>query len=200
MTSHGRRVIAVIVAATTMLSAAGCSSDRQLAGAQIDPPPDVSAIELPELTADDQMAHLMPVDSDLLLVYFGYTSCPDFCPRTMADLASAVQRLDDPTRVSAAMVTIDPARDLDHLDTYVRAFFDNGRAFGTDDPAALTAAANAFGVTYSVTTEPGSEPVVSHTTSAYVVDRDGRLILTWPYGTTVSDIELDLKQLLDGTR
>jgi protein SCO1 len=69
-------------------------------------------------------------DGEVLLVYFGYTSCPDICPTTMADIRLALEAChrDLAERVSVAMVTVDPERDTTEVLTgYLGYFFDRGR-------------------------------------------------------------------------
>ena len=144
----------------------------------------------------------------LLLVYFGYTNCPDFCPTTMSDVKLARARLDEPERVSVAMVTVDPDRDFvvdpercaDEivLACYVTSFVDDAHALGTDDPALLSAAAAPFGAAYNVT-QNGDEVQVDHTTSLYAVDDAGRLVLTWQFGVSIDDLASDMEQLLEET-
>jgi protein SCO1/2 len=132
-------------------------------------------------------------------MYFGYTHCPDVCPTTMADIGQALRRMDpqDAARVSVAMATVDPDRDLDTLPDYVRSFVPDGHALGTADADALRAAAGPFGVTYSVETGADGEIDVSHSTQSYVVDDTGHLVLTWTFGTKADDLAADLTQLLD---
>ena len=129
----------------------------------------------------------------ILLVYFGYTNCPDFCPNTMANIKLARQQLDDPAQVEMAMVTVDPGRDLDTLASYVTGFIPDGHALGTDDDdAALARAASAFGVSYDVSTDASGETEVAHTTLLYAVDDDGQVVLAWPFGVSIDDLAADI--------
>lgn len=197
LANRARGVLVSGVLASTALASA-CGGTREYSGARLTPdPPVVATVELPELTNDGVPRPLTASPGHLQLVYFGYTSCPDFCPRTMSDLAAARNRVKRPELIEVAMVTIDPGRDLDNLAEYVHAFFPDGRAFGTDDPNLLANAAAPFGVAYSVTADaddPDASPVVSHTTSVFAVDDAGRLVLTWPYGTPIEDLTADLDQ------
>lgn len=132
-------------------------------------------------------------------MYFGYTSCPDVCPTTLADTRTALERLGDgPGRVNLAMATIDPDRDTDDvLSSYVRSFIPDAHALRTTDEAALRAAADVFGVSYSVTENADGETDVSHTGSLYAVDDQGNLLVSWPFGVTIDDLARDLEILLD---
>ena len=131
-------------------------------------------------------------------MYFGYTSCPDVCPTTMADLRVAVESLGaDAERVEVAMATIDPDRDSgEALTSYVQTFVEDGHALRTADDDLLRSATDAFGADYSVTEAEDGEIEVTHTGSVYVVDDAGRMLVQWPFGTSAGDIENDLRTLL----
>ena len=140
---------------------------------------------------------------DLRLVYFGYTSCPDICPTTMSDLSVAIGDLPaaDKGRVTVAMVTVDPDRDTPEvLREYLASFFEHPLPLRAADPAALEAAAQAFGVRYEVADhKPGSSDYeVSHSAVTYVVDDTGTVVVEWPFGFDSEQMTKDLKTLLEG--
>ncbi len=186
---------------TMALVASACGSDqpREFTGYRREPAPMVGDITLPDLTADDAAMALRADPGHLLVVYFGYTNCPDFCPTTLSDLRLATRRMDEDlaAKIDVAMVTVDPERDLSVLPAYITSFFDNGHALGTDDAAELAAAAAPFGVTYSVGEGDDGTVEVAHTTALYVVDDTGHLALTWQFGVTIDDLADDLTQLLE---
>jgi protein SCO1/2 len=139
----------------------------------------------------------------LLVVYFGYTNCPDFCPTTMTNVARAEADLgDDGSRIDVAMVTVDPERDTAVLADYVRSFVPDAHALATDDQAALQAVAGPFGVSYQVTTSPTGEVQVAHSSYLFAVNDQGKLVITWPVtadaSTTTSskDLTADMRVLL----
>jgi protein SCO1/2 len=188
-----------------LLTVAGCGEAHQLTGFQRQPLPAVGDVSLPDLTDDGRPFALRATPGDLLIVYFGYTNCPDFCPTTMSDVKLARARLDHPERISVAMVTVDPGRDLvtdpercadPVLACYVRSFIADGHALGTDDAAALSRAAAPFGAAYHVSTSADGEVAVEHTTFLYAVDDSGHLLLTWQFGVKIDDLTADLRQLL----
>ncbi len=134
----------------------------------------------------------------LLVVYFGYTNCPDICPTTMADLRTALGDVgEDAERIDVAMVTVDPDRDTDVLADYVRGFVPDGHAIATDDQQALRSVAEPFGVSYEVFTSPAGDVEVGHSSNLFVVDDTGTLVLTWSFGTSADELAGDLEQLLD---
>ena len=116
------------------VATAGCGGDRELVGLTRDPAPQVDAVTLPDVSRDGAPFELRAEPGGLLVVYFGYTNCPDICPTTMADLARALDDLgDDADRVDVAMVTVDPDRDTDVLADYVDDFVAGGHALATAD-------------------------------------------------------------------
>jgi protein SCO1/2 len=193
-----RRTAAALLLAFTLSACGG--EERELAGYRRDPAPEVGGLSLPDLS-DGGADFAFRADPDhLLIVYFGYTNCPDFCPTTLSDLRLATRRMDedDAARIDVAMVTIDPERDLAVLDEYVASFFEHGHALGTDDDDRLRAAAAPFGVGYSVERDADGEVTdVSHSTALYAVDDEGELTLTWQFGVPIDDLAADLSQLLD---
>jgi protein SCO1 len=191
-----RRAFAVAVA---VLALASCGSgDRELVGYTNEPAPQVDAVALPDVSEGGEPFTLRAQPGGLLVVYFGYTNCPDVCPTTMADVRAALRQLgDDAERVDVAMVTIDPDRDTAVLADYVRSFVDGGHALATDVADDLRAVANSFGVTYLVETNAAGEIDVVHTPFLYVVDDAGQLALTWQFGVPADDLAGDLEQLLE---
>ncbi|MET0458586.1 MAG: SCO family protein [Ilumatobacteraceae bacterium] len=178
------------------LTACG-GEDRELVGLTRDPAPQVDAVTLPDVSNGGEPFEFRAAEDGLLVVYFGYTNCPDVCPTTMADLRTALGDIgDDAARVDVAMVTIDPARDTPVLTDYVQSFVPDAHAVATADQAALQSVAGPFGVSYEVRTSPEGEVEVGHTSALFAVDDAGRLAITWTFPTPADDIAGDLRQLL----
>lgn len=173
-------------------------ADRPLSGAVRDPAPAVDETTLPSLSRPGTETEFRAGRDGLLLVYFGFTNCPDVCPTTLADLTVALRKLPDELaeRVDTVMVTVDPARDLDVLTDYVRSFIPDADAAGTDDAELLAAAAEPFGARYDVRTLDDGAVEVDHTPFLYAVDDEGRLALTWQFGASSDDMAADMLQLL----
>ena len=179
----------------------GSVGDGDLAGYVREPAPVVGGFELPDLSNGGEPFALRAEPGELLVVYFGYTNCPDFCPTTLSDVRLARRELDDPSAVDVAMITIDPDRDLPVLAEYIGGFFpDDGHALGTDDPSLLARVAAPFGTSYEVATNAEGEVEVGHRTDLYAVDDEGRIALTWPFGVTKDALAADFEHLLDGDR
>lgn len=184
------RRLAVAVGLAALALAACGGGEHEFAGYALEPAPQVGAVTLPDLAAGGADFTMRAPDDGLLLVYFGYTNCPMECPTTLGDAALVIDAVDDP--VELAMVTVDPARDLPVLADYVAGFVADGHALGTDDPARLRAAADAFGVTYQV-----RDDQVAHSTHLYAVDDSGAVVMTWTFPTELKALEADVKELLD---
>jgi protein SCO1/2 len=126
---------------------------------------------------------------------FGYTSCPDVCPTTLADLAKARRKLGAPADFQVIYVTVDPERDsAAMLRTYLQAF-DPSFLGATGAPAQLAEVRKAYGIT---TTRVGTPPdyFVHHSSYVYLVDRAGKLRAMMPFGVAVDDIVHDVRVLL----
>lgn len=189
------RLLALVLTAVLF---SACGGPNELSGFVREPLPEVGAKSLPEASASGAPFQFVAEEEGLLLVYFGYTYCPDVCPTTMSDMRAAVADLGvDAGRVAVAMATVDPGRDGSEVITnYVHAFFDDGHALRTEDDEMLGDVADQFGAVYSVTElEDGSIEVI-HTGHTYVVDDQGLIRVTWPFGTTSEDMTNDMEILL----
>lgn len=175
------------------------SPDRTLAGIVRDPAPVVDDTVLPSLSNPGEDAVFRAAPGGLEAIYFGYTNCPDVCPTTMSDWAVSLRRLpaDVAAKVETLMVTVDPERDNDILTGYVRSFVPDGQAAGTTDADVLAAAAEPFGASYDVTTNAEGDIEVAHSGFLYLVDDQGRLVVSWPFGTDSKEMAADVLQLFE---
>jgi protein SCO1/2 len=148
--------------------------------------------------ASGQKRSLADFKGKVVVMFFGYTHCPDVCPTTMAELNGVLKQLgDDASRVQVLFVTLDPARDTPQvLAQYVPAF--NPTFVGlTGDAAAIDRTAKDFKVFYQKV--PGSSPdnyTLDHTAGSYVFDTQGRLRLFVRNGGNTDALKADLKTLL----
>jgi protein SCO1/2 len=145
-----------------------------------------------------KMRTLADFKGKAVVVFFGYTQCPDVCPTTMAEMANVMQQLGPlAERVQVLFITLDPARDTPAvLSKYVPAF--DPRFLGlVGDQAATDKVAKEFKVFYQKV--PGKEPgsyTMDHTAGSYVFDPQGRLRLFVRHGQGPEPIVHDLKILL----
>jgi protein SCO1 len=137
----------------------------------------------------------------VVVMFFGYTQCPDVCPTTLSDLTAALQKLGaDAERVQVLFVTIDPERDTPELlSHYVPAF--NPTFLGLSGDAAATAAtAREFKVLYQK--QPGSTPdsySMDHSAGTFIFDSQGRLRLFVSQGQGPEVFAHDIRELLRTT-
>lgn len=121
----------------------------------------------------------------VVLLYFGFTHCPDFCPATLSKIRRAYRILGSrATRVSTVMVTVDPERDTpERLQQYLASFeVDAIGLTGTEDE--LRAVAKRFGATFQRRPLEASELgyTVDHSTYLYLIDPDGRVRHVFKHG------------------
>ncbi len=193
-----KRPGSLVVVLATLMALVSCASEpHQLAGYERTPTPNVADLSMPAVTSDgsEKQFSFVAEDDDLLLVYFGYTRCPDVCPTTLADVRQALRDIGgDADRVQLVMVTVEPHHDTPEiLAGYIGSFVEGSTALRTLDEPLLRSVANGFGADYGTT---GPENEVFHTASLYAIDASGDLILTWAFGTPADDIGADVKHLL----
>jgi protein SCO1/2 len=180
---------------------AACGEDKEakvLSGYQLDPPPAVGTLSLPDASNGDADFTFKAAGHDYLIVYFGYTYCPDVCPTTLNEVKKALKAIGgDAEKVDVGMITIDPNRDSgDVLTHYVQNFVPGAHALRTEDDTKLQQVAKGFGASYTVTTNAKGAVEVSHSGNLYVVDQAGTVVLQWPFGLPADAIATDLEILL----
>lgn len=142
---------------------------------------------------------LSEMRGNIVLLFFGYTSCPDVCPTTMAELKQALEELDenDAKQVQVLFVTVDPERDTpERVQEYVNHF--NPDFIGlSGTETQLTEVWKKYGV-FRENMEGNSAAgyLVNHTARVTLIDRDGNLRLSYAFDIPVDSIVHDLKLLL----
>jgi protein SCO1/2 len=160
----------------------------------------VADIALPDVANGGRPFLMQAQDDEILVLYFGFTSCPDICPTTLADLRQALGLLGDAADdVQVAMVTIDPERDSDEtMLAYLRSFIENGTPLRTADIDKLNEVAVAFDADFDVVQTADGDVEVFHTAYLYAIDNAGIIRIIWPFGAEPGDISGDLAGLLEG--
>lgn len=134
-----------------------------------------------------------------VVLYFGYTFCPDVCPTTLADLSKMAQALGDKKMedVQVVMVSVDPDRDTPERMAQYLAFFDP-RFLGMTGPVEdVIAAGTQFGVYFERhegTAATGY--LVDHTSTVTFIDKDGYVRMMFPYGTAGEDMASDIEYMM----
>lgn len=172
-------------------SAAGGFTAIDITGASY-----ANKLELPDPSG--QMRRLDEFKGKVVVVFFGFTQCPDVCPTTLAELAAVRKALGaDGALVQPIFVSVDPQRDTPEvLKAYAQAFGDDVVALRGDE-AQTKAAAQEFKVFYSKV--PGKTPdtyTIDHTAGSYVFDTQGRIRLFMRHGQPAAAVEADIRRLL----
>jgi protein SCO1 len=147
-----------------------------------------------------QQRSLKDFRGKLVVLFFGFTQCPDVCPTTMGELAEAKRLMGaDGARVQGLFLTVDPERDTPEvLKAYMQNFDPSFLALrGT--PEQLAAVTKEYKVYYKKV--PGATPTsysMDHSAASYVYDTQGRLRLYTRYGTGPQALASDLQLLLKG--
>lgn len=129
-----------------------------------------------------------------VLLYFGYTYCPDVCPTTLQDLVAATEALGrEADNLQVLMVSVDPARDSpDHLREYL-GYFDPSFLGATGTLDDVEAVASRYGVFFDkVEGSAATGYLVDHTSSVTLIDSDGYVREIFPYGVTGAEMAADI--------
>lgn len=145
---------------------------------------------------DGKVRTLADFRGRFVMLFFGFTQCPDVCPTALARAAEVRRQLDaDAGRLQVIFVTIDPERDVPKvLGTYTRAFDPTFLGLA-GDLATTEATAKEFRAFYRKVPTGGSY-TMDHSAFTYVFDPDGRLRLLLRHDQTAADYTADLKTLM----
>jgi protein SCO1 len=171
--------------------------DNFLGTMYAEPYPLAPEIELTRDTGD--IFRLSEMRGNTVLLFFGYTSCPDVCPTTMAELKQALEKLDgeEAKQVRVLFVTVDPERDTpERVQEYVEHFNPDfiGLSGTESELADVWKDYGVFRETVKGTSAAGY--LVNHTARVTLIDQNGNLRLSYAFDTPVDNIVHDLKLLL----
>lgn len=143
------------------------------------------------LHSADGPVSLKDLRGKVVLVYFGYTFCPDICPTSLAYTSQALDLLskDELARTQVLFISVDPERDtLKKLKQY--ATFFHPKVLGiTGTPQEVAAVAKLYGASYNrQNTGSAGGYVVDHSAATYVVDPSGKMVATLQHGTPPAEI------------
>jgi protein SCO1/2 len=147
---------------------------------------------------EGRMRSLQDFKGKLVVLFFGYTQCPDVCPTTLAEIAEAKKLLGkDGDKVQGVFVTVDPERDTPQVLKGYMGSFDPSFVALRGSPEQIAAMAKDFKVYYKKVDgkAPGTY-TMDHSAASYVYDTQGRLRLYSKYGAGPQALASDLKLLL----
>lgn len=168
-----------------------------LHGAVFDPPRSISNFDLASTLGDN--FRLSDHNGEIILLYFGYRTCPDFCPTTFTELRQIYRELGEPAeKLKIVFITIDPERDdLESLAAYTQAFHQDFIGLRTEGES-LQRIMDEFGVVAEKRqlADSALSYLIDHTASLFLIGPDGRLQVQYLYGTNYQIIVNDVKVIL----
>jgi protein SCO1/2 len=180
-------------AAISSLPLGGPSPSKQ--GSLVEPPTTLSDFTL--TSQSGAPVSLSDLRGRVVLLFFGYTNCPDVCPLTLGVFKDTKRLLGpDADRAAFVFVSVDGDRDnADRLRTYVGAF--DPTFIGLQgDAATLDRIGPEYDLVYQIQKTGADGYAVSHTASAFLIDPDGRLRVVFPYGAPADALATDVRAFL----
>lgn len=178
-----------------LLLLAACQSEPEYHGTLWPSPQEAADFTL---TSANGPVSLSDYAGKVVLLYFGYTFCPDVCPGTLADLGYAVRELGrDADKVQVIMITVDPERDTpEQLAEYMSHFHPTfvGLSGSQAEIAAVAAQYGVFYQRHEGTAATGY--LVDHTARVFVIDQHGKYWLSFPFGMARDQIKSDLHNVI----
>ena len=193
-----RFFFAALLAASALLLAA-CSDEAKPSFVAIDLTGADYAKDFALTDHNGRARTLKDFPGKIVVLFFGYTQCPDVCPTSMAELAAVKQQLGaDGEKIQGLFVTVDPARDTPEvLKAYMANFDPSFLALYAATPEQLAAVAKDYKVYYKkVEGKTPTSYTMDHSAGMYVYDMQGRLRLYSRYGSGAEALAKDIRQLL----
>ena len=133
----------------------------------------------------------------VVLVFFGYTLCPDVCPIELQYMASALQRLEDAEEhAQGVFITVDPEHDSPEVLSQYLKYFGAGMLGLTGTKQQIEAVAQQFKVTYRKNSRSNNQYTMDHTANLFVIDQRGVLSTIVPFGFPAAHIESLLREMV----
>ncbi len=169
-------------------------------GTAYDPPR--TGVDFTLTDTEGEQLSMTDLEGKVVLLFFGYTNCPDFCPATLTEFQRVKQNLgDDADQVAFVMVSVDPERDTPEVMKEYIDWRDPEFIGLTGSEEELAPIKDEFGIYASAddaTPQSNGDEyyLVSHSTQTYVLNPDGELAIQYPFGTSPDDITADVQHLI----
>ena len=189
-----RRALPLLLPLLLLAAAGSAAEDAGLKAGVFSPPR--AAPDFTLSGSDGTELRLSRYRGKVVILGFGFSSCPDVCPTTLATLARARKQLGaEAEQLQVVYITVDPERDdAERLRKYLTAF-DPTFVGGTGSAEQLAAVRKEYGIAAS-RTALGASYAFSHSSFTYLVDRQGNLRALMPYGQSADDYVHDVQILL----
>ena len=196
-----RNALKTIAVSALSISAAGlfsACSEKKAEFKGVDVTGADYAKDIPLTDQNGQARHLKDFAGKVVVVFFGFTQCPDVCPTSMAELAQVKQMLGkDGDRLQGIFVTVDPERDTPQVLKAYMANFDPTFLALSGTPEQLAAVAKDFKIYYKrVEGKTPTSYTMDHSAGSYVYDTAGRLRVYNRYGSGAQALGADVRALL----
>ena len=135
-----------------------------------------------------------------MLIFFGYTYCPDVCPTTLTEISDALELLGkDAADIAPIFITVDPERDKpEHMKEYVKHF--HPKIIGMSGSVEqVKNVAGVYRVFFQKAREKDAEPddyLMNHSSTTYLMGKDGKFLTHFSHGTSAKDIAAKIKSFL----
>ena len=189
-------VAGLVVGLIAVIGFALANQTHTFAGTVLEPPKEMYQFQLKG--PEDRIVRLTDYRGKYVLVFFGYTSCPDVCPTTLKDLASILKALgDQASQVQVLFISVDPEKDTTkRLSGFIKQF--DSRIIGLSGSMEdIQLTAKEYGIFFEKKpfgTEGGY--TVDHTATLMLLDPNGSLRVAYPYGTSSNEVAADIRYLL----
>jgi protein SCO1/2 len=148
------------------------------------------------LQSADGKVSLHDFEGRVVLVYFGYTYCPDVCPTSLAVMGEAIKLLDNEANVKGLLISFDPERDtLDRLKSYAPFFHPEITGLTASAPQILEVSTR-YGVYFKKVERDGKDYLMDHTSRIYVIDQQGKLAGVVNHSATPQEVAERVRKLL----
>jgi len=191
------RARTVLLGAAVALAVASCG--RPAPPARSSPPVLPKGGDFTLLDHNGQRFDLPSLRGKVVLIFFGYTFCPDVCPTIMSKLASVTRQLGpDGKRIKTLYITVDPDRDTPAVLKADLGNFDVDALGLTGTKVEIDRVVALYGAAYEIIPTPDSAAkyTVAHSASLYALDGAGRMRIEFPYDATVDQIVEGIRAIL----
>ena len=190
------RRLAAVAALLAVAATAACEDRASFRGVALDPPEPAPALRL--ASAGGDAFDLAAQRGSVVLLFFGYTQCPDVCPTTLAEWAQVRRALgDDAERVRFVFVSVDPERDTPAIARDYARRFDSTFVGLVADSVTMARLTPDFHLAAHAVPSAAGEYTMSHGSHFLVYDPRGRLRVLHTSGSTADDVRADVARLLD---
>ncbi len=148
---------------------------------------------------DGKSFRLQDQRGKVVMVFFGYTLCPDICPIELQHMATALKRLrQDSKHALGLFITVDPDHDTPEVLARYVGYFDSALVGLTGSRQQIDEVAKIFRVVYRKNPGSSSQYTMDHTANLFVIDQGGRLDTIVPFGFPAAHIESLLREMIAG--